>query len=194
MDWPEFPKGSAGKWLLAGSMSIALFSPVACAGGSSTSEQPPSAPATPSPSPAATPAAGPTRSPVVEVIDLADGRHPAYVVELSVAEREITVDVIQFLTGQEAVEAYQADNPADPEGPPNDYYILNENPMLRTGPLTADAQVRLVKLEQDADADLDDATLEELDEFLDSEGSPTVPFWITVSSGEITRVEEQYIP
>jgi hypothetical protein len=49
-----------------------------------------------------------------------------------VAGRTLTVDVIQFLTGREAEEAYHRDHPEDPLGPPNDYYILTVNPRLRT--------------------------------------------------------------
>lgn len=48
------------------------------------------------------------------------------------AGRTLTVDVIQFLTGREAEEAYHRDHPEDPLGPPNDYYILTVNPRLRT--------------------------------------------------------------
>jgi hypothetical protein len=60
-----------------------------------------------SPAEAETPAA-------TEPAELEDGRHPAYVTAIDVAGGSVTVDVIQFLTGVAAVEAYAEDHPDDP--------------------------------------------------------------------------------
>ena len=133
-------------------------------------------------------------------IDLEDGRHPVYVTGIDVAGRTLTFDVIQFLTGAEAVAAYHADNPTDPEGPPNDYYIVNENPKLRTASVAADASVMLVRLAEDSNADLDPGTFEELAAYLAATGPGEgaalsgAPYWITVDAGVITGIEEQYVP
>ncbi|HEY1737716.1 MAG TPA: hypothetical protein VGI86_03350, partial [Acidimicrobiia bacterium] len=43
-------------------------------------------------------------------------------------------DVVQFLVGAEAKAAWLRDNPKDPDGPPNDYYVVNENPAIYTSP------------------------------------------------------------
>lgn len=51
-------------------------------------------------------------------VDLAEGRHPVFLHDVALAGRTLTVDVTQFLTGQDAVVAYQADHPDDPDGPP----------------------------------------------------------------------------
>jgi hypothetical protein len=119
-----------------------------------------------------------------------------------VGARTLTVDVVQFLTGEAAVEAYQREHPDEPLGPPNDYYILNENPRLRTLPVDAGAQVRLVRLHDGAGADLKPGTWDELPVYLadyrgDDPNDPRLswsPFWITVKDGQVTAVEEQYVP
>lgn len=130
---------------------------------------------------------------------LADGRHATYLHELDVPGRTLTVDVIQFLTGQEAIDAYHAEFPEDPDGPPNDYWIVNANPRLRTLPVSADARVRLVRLAEDGDADLDPGTWDELPEYLahdrpEDDRLSWNPFWVRVAGGIVTHIEEQYVP
>ena len=68
---------------------------------------------------------------------LEDSRHPGYVTAIDVPGRTVTFDLIQFLTGQAAQDAWAGDFPDDPDGPPNDYYIVNENSRLRTLPVVA---------------------------------------------------------
>ena len=80
--------------------------------------------------------------PAAEATDLEDGRHPAFITALDVDGGTVEVDVIQFLTGEEARAAYEQET-GDPGGPPNDYYIKNENARLRTLPLDADVQVTI---------------------------------------------------
>ena len=150
-----------------------------------------SGPATPTPDASTTPL--PAESIAAGLLDLADGRHPAYVTELSVPERKATIDVIQILSGQEATDAFKRDNPGESDLP-NDYYIVNANKKLRTGTITPEATVKLVKLAQDSNADLNDATLEEMDAYLKTVDRLTVPFWFTVAGGRITAIEEQYLP
>ena len=130
---------------------------------------------------------------------LEDGRHASYLHDLDVDAHTITVDVVQFLTGQAAIDAYRQDYPEDPDGPPNDYYIVNINPRLRTLPVTSDIEVQLVRLHEGGGTELEPGTWEELPTYLDA--YPTEddrlswnPFWITIHSGEVTAIEEQYIP
>jgi hypothetical protein len=52
-----------------------------------------------------------------------------------------TVDVVQFLTGAAAARAAGEDNAEVP--PPNDYYIRNTNPQLRTLPVASDAPITI---------------------------------------------------
>lgn len=131
---------------------------------------------------------------------LDDGRHAAYLQGIDVAASTVTVDVIQFLTGQEAVDAYRAEFPDDPSGPPNDYWIVNANQRLRTMSVSADVSVRLVRLAEDGDADLDAGTWEELPEYLAGSQAPGDgrlswnPFWLEVRDGLVTGIVEQYTP
>lgn len=127
-------------------------------------------------------------------LDLDDGRHPAYLTNVDVAGRTLTFDVIQFLTGDEATAAYQAET-GETDTPPNDYFIVNENPKLRTAPVSSGVTVQLVRLADDSDADLDAGTWDELPAYLAQPGIQEFsPFWLTVSGGEVTAIEEQYLP
>lgn len=167
-----------------------LLIPSACNGETPrVAESPPPTPSAASP----TVDDAPTVSPEAGSLDLPDGRHPAYITELDAAARSVTFDVIQVLTGQEAIDAYRRENPDDPGGPPNDYYIVNSIPRLRTGNLETEAAIRLVKLGEDSDADLDEATLQELTAYLEHREPSTVVFWLTVAGGRITAIEEQYL-
>ncbi|MFU8840666.1 MAG: hypothetical protein ACNA8R_08060 [Nitriliruptoraceae bacterium] len=129
--------------------------------------------------------------------DLADGRHAVLLHAADLPGRSLTVDVIQFLTGEEARIAYAEDHPDDPDGPPNDFYIRNVNPRLRTLLAAADVEVTLIHLDADPAAVvsswetlLDDLTSEPSDHDLVSYN----PFWLTVEGGVVTRIEEQYVP
>ena len=130
---------------------------------------------------------------------LEDGRHASYLRGLDTDARTITIDVVQFLTGQTATDAYRQDHPDDRAGPPNDYYIVNANPRLRTLPVASHVEVQLVRLHEGGGTDLDPGTWEELPTYLDAYPTEDArlswnPFWITVHSGEVTAIEEQYIP
>jgi hypothetical protein len=66
--------------------------------------------------------------------------------------RKVTFDLIQYLTGDAATRAAAEDGEESP--PPNDYYIRNVNPRLRTLPVRADASitVNLLALEANGGA------------------------------------------
>ena len=76
---------------------------------------------------------------------LADGRHPVLPTKVDVAGRKVTFDLIVFLTGQAAKDEWLKQNPQDPSGPPNDYMVINNNPLLRTLPVSANVVVKAVK-------------------------------------------------
>ena len=132
-------------------------------------------------------------------MDLADGRHAVLLHAADLPGRTLTVDVIQFLTGQEAIDAYQADHPDEPDGPPNDYYLLNVNPRLRTLPVAAEVEVELVLLHLGEGTGLKPSSWERLLDDLAPQPSDHDlisynPFWLTLDSGVVTRIEEQYLP
>ncbi|TVR19495.1 MAG: hypothetical protein EA387_13420 [Nitriliruptor sp.] len=129
--------------------------------------------------------------------DLADGRHAVLLHAADLPGRTLTVDVIQFLTGEEARIAHAEDHPEDPHGPPNGYHIRNVNPRLRTLPVATDTEVILIQLDADPaevasswEALLDDLASQPGDHDLVSYN----PFWLTLEGGVVTRIEEQFVP
>ena len=108
----------------------------------------------------------------------------------------MTFDLAEFLTGDAAAEA--AAEHGDESPPPNDYYIVNDNPRLRTLPIATDAELQIIDWTDCCDAlvvgDLrlfSDALVH-----VDPAGlyHPSSPFWITVEGGAIATIEEQYLP
>ena len=122
-------------------------------------------------------------------------RYPAWIVGVDVARRTVTVDEVEWRTGEDAA--------------PNDYEIVDDDEDRRTLPVAADVDVALVRLAEDGDADLDPGTFEELPAYFRSSvgGGDTAegpaegrmrlwsnPFWFTVRSGTVVHIEEQYRP
>ena len=129
-----------------------------------------------------------------EGVVLTDGRHPVYIRTVDPDSRKITFDLIQFYFGDDASREAAKDGKESP--PPNDYYIRNVNPALRTLPVRADATITVNTL---AAGYTGSATknvgvqLYRLEIMLDARGySP--PFWITVRSDQVTGIAEQYLP
>jgi hypothetical protein len=75
---------------------------------------------------------------------LGDGHHPVFLTGIDMAARTVEFDLIQFLMGDEATAAYHEDQPDDPAGPPNDYYIVNDNPRLRRLPAAENVEVTVL--------------------------------------------------
>lgn len=131
--------------------------------------------------------------------DLADGRHAALLRAADIPGRTLTVDVIQFLTGQAAIDAYHADHPEDPGNPDDDYYVLNVNPRLRTLPVAGDDELEVVLLRPMAGTEQRPSTWNRLlDDLAGQPSSPELlsysPFWLNLDDGVVTRIEEQYVP
>jgi hypothetical protein len=125
-----------------------------------------------------------------EAAQLGNGRHPVLLRRVDVAGRTVTVDLIQWFTGAAAIKAAAEDGKESP--PPNDYYIRNVNPRLRTLPLATDARLTLTRqtLGQGGDAT---AGVEVDLARLATSGRRHL-FWATVQGGRILRLEEQYLP
>jgi hypothetical protein len=140
--------------------------------------------------------APPTSPPVEPVLD--DGHHPVFLTGIDVAARTVEFDLIQFLTGDEATAAYVEDHPDDPGGPPNDYYIVNDNPRLRRLPVAENVEVTVLDWEGGfqpqviAFADLPAQLAADL--VPDDDRIWPNPFWLTVNDDTIIAIEEQYIP
>jgi hypothetical protein len=139
--------------------------------------------------PAPTAAAPTTTEPAV----LADGRHPVYLKTVDAGGQTITFDLIQFFTGDAAARAAAEDGQESP--PPNDYYIRNVNPRLRTLPVRAGAPITVnVLAAQETGSSTKDVpvTLDKLAGYFPNSGTP--PFWIAVAQGQVTEMAQQYLP
>jgi hypothetical protein len=143
--------------------------------------------------------APPATAPAAEPVVLEDGRHPVYLTALDGTARTVEFDVIQFLTGDEAVVAWDAAHPEEPGGPPNDYFIVNENPRLRVLPLADDVTVTVPSFEGGG-FHAQPIPFADLPARLAGNPMPgdgrlwPNPFWLTVENGTVTAMDEQYIP
>ena len=133
----------------------------------------------------------PTKAPAgqqAEPTDMANGRHPVILKQVSVSGRTVTFDLVQWFDGDAATKAAAEDGEESP--PPNDYYIRNVNPRLRTLPVAPDARLSLsgVTLGQGG------ADSTEVDLATVAAKGPNHVFWATVQGGRIVALEEQYVP
>jgi hypothetical protein len=189
--------------LAASLLALGLLA-AGCAGnGTAPSGGGSEGPTTESPSasgrPTSTESVSPTAdaSPVIE-----DGRNFAFVksVDTSVDPMTVTYDLAYFLTGDDAVRA--AEQHGDEVPPPNDYYIVNDNPKLRTVPLAPDARLVLLEWSRCCDETFD-GSLTDFARALD-EGEMSLgghiykgrlsPYWLIARDGQIVRIVEQYLP
>lgn len=177
-----------GRWI-ATLLALVLVVVLSGCGGDSGESGAGGGAAAPTAAPTPTPAAPATTEPAV----LADGRHPVYLKTVDASGRTITFDLIQFFMGDAATKAAAEDGEESP--PPNDYYIRNVNPRLRTLPVEAGAPITVNVL---ASQETGSATknvsvdLDKLASYFPNSGTP--PFWITVAGGQVTRMEQQYLP
>jgi hypothetical protein len=125
---------------------------------------------------------------------LADGRHPVYLKTVDPGSRKVTFDLIQLYFGDDAAREAAKDHQESP--PPNDYYIRNVNPRLRTLPVRSEATITVNTLAAGYTGSAIknvSVSLPRLEKLLDVTGS-SPPFWITVHHDQIVKIAEQYIP
>jgi hypothetical protein len=136
----------------------------------------------------------PSASPV-----FADGRSAVYLTGIDVTHRTLTFDLIEFLTGDAAKKAWQKANPnSGQDGPDNDYFIVNDNPRLRTLPVAATASVNVLK-NGGGSPESYAVSLANLPGYLaqakpDDRRLSYNPFWLTIRNGQIVRIDEQFVP
>jgi hypothetical protein len=166
--------------------------PSAVVASASAGSDAPQAPDPASSAPAASAVPTHTSGPV-----LADGRHAAFLSRLDAGKRTLTFDKIEFLTGDAAKKAYLKENPGETDGPPNDYMIVNDNPLVRTLPIAGGATITIADVSGGA-LTSKKTTLAALPGYFATEKGGTHlwhnPFWLTVKGGQIIKIEEQYLP
>lgn len=147
-----------------------------------------------SPSPTASQSPEPpgSASPVLE-----DGKHFVFVTRASTPENGPTTvrfDLAYFYRGERAAQEAAERG----EELVNDYYIVNDNPRLRTLPLADDVTVAYIPGSRCCELQPWD-----IDPWLEAIGLSTnpadhpgkdVPWWFTVEGGEITQIDQQFLP
>lgn len=132
---------------------------------------------------------------------LTDGRHFGYVRSVDTDARTIEFDLAYFLSGEEADQAYQ-EATGDTGHVPNDHFVVNENPLLRTLPLAPDVRLRLLDWNHccetffDGDLSFFSQAIEQQTDVTDGDliYRGQSQWWITVENGMVTQIEEQYSP
>ena len=188
--------------LLALPLALAAFT------GCSDNKLPIASPAPTSENPSATPteavsetptptttAASPTGSATPVANTLGNGRHYGYLAAIDADGRLVTTDIVQFLTGEAAEKAAAEDG----EEVTNDYYIKNENSLLRTISIRGGAAIttNTLSAEETGDSTKDlSVTLEKLAGYFetDSEQAKSALFILTIRDGVMTELHEQYLP
>jgi hypothetical protein len=146
----------------------------------------------PSPSTEPTPAESVGRSPLDE------GEHFVLAKEIDTIEDHdaLVLDLGYFLTGHDANDAAAEAGVETPV--PNDYYIVNDNPKLRTVPIAGDAEVRYIPT--NSCCDLQEGHLSAWIDSINGAATNDYPdmsstwWWVTVEGGEIVTIEQQYVP
>ena len=117
--------------------------------------------------------------------ELEDGRHFGYWRSFEIGDTVATgeFDLAYFLSGDEAEKAAAAKG----DEVTNDYYIVNDNPRLRT--LFARGDTKVVVLVGDGAK----TTTSNVADFA-VERNRDAGFWVTIEDGIVTSIEEQYQP
>jgi hypothetical protein len=130
--------------------------------------------------------------------ELEDGRHFGSIESVDVENQTLVFDLAYFLTGDEANQA--AAEHGDEVPVPNDYYIVNDNPRLRTLDVAPNVEVRVIDW-----TNCCELVQGEVQPFMDAfatnhhawdalyKGSEA-PYWLTVEGGVVVKIEVQYLP
>jgi hypothetical protein len=118
--------------------------------------------------------------------ELADGRHFGYWETFEIGDTVAfgEFDLAYFLSGTEAEKA-AADHGDDFS---NDYYVVNDNPKLRT--LIVDGHADVIVVDWDHCCGSKPSTVADLAVERRKESG----FWVTIEDGAVTKIEEQYVP
>lgn len=108
----------------------------------------------------------------------------------------ITVDYAQLLEGEEAAAAATAHGSESP--PPNDFFIVNDNPKLRDLPVDPKITVKVITKPGGMEMQGYNMPFGEWYDVLIGMSSENfvkdMPYWITLKDGVVVAISEQYLP
>jgi hypothetical protein len=168
-------------------------------GGPLTTVSPSPTPSSTTPTATASSSASPTTSPEPHNT-IPDGRHFVYAKKVvhDGGDQALTFDLALFLTDQAADDAATAHGDESP--PPNGYYIVNDNPLLRTVPISPTVSIRYFPSSGPACCKHEPGTLDgfaaavngtAMTDYPDMNFSP---WWINMQDGVIVGISQQYLP
>jgi hypothetical protein len=123
---------------------------------------------------------------------LPDGKSDVYIKKIDTRKRTVTFDLIIFLQDRERMKRWLKDNPGQTDGPDNDYLIQNDNPKLRTMPVTADVRIRTIEFTPEKG--MFPSHMLKLDQLAKSFRASGLPYTLTVKNGKIVGITEIYLP
>lgn len=125
------------------------------------------------------------------VFEETTGTYLAYVLDFVNGRPQY--DVVQWLSGQEAVDAHLEAHPGETGGPPGGFVIVNENSQRRTSPLSEDAPIAL--LDGSDSSDLARRSVNDFEDYILGRESKRPPLvWITLENGIMTSACEHFVP
>jgi hypothetical protein len=156
-----------------------------------TAPKAPGAPAKPKEAQAEVPKRPRTTATAQRMI-LPDGKSDVYIKKIDTRKRTATFDLIIFLKDPERMKRWLKDNPGQTDGPDNDYLIQNDNPKLRTMPVTADVRIRTIEFTPEKG--MFPSHVLTLDQLAKSFRAGGLPYTLTVKNGKIVGITEIYLP
>lgn len=125
--------------------------------------------------------------------DHQNGDYAAFVYRVDVPRRELSFDVVQFLVGDAATNAYHQHEPgAAPGGPPNDYYIVNALKHVDQATAAGDARIRI--LDANNLPNIVAATINDLANLAPQGDEGLGLFWLRFHDSVVTDICQQYQP
>ena len=115
----------------------------------------------------------------------------------------INIDYVQWLSGDTAEQAMREDGQCPKKGECivlNDYYIRNQNPLIRTFEVVPDVEIRAHDFEKDyASGDWTESmTFSKFSQYFNRNANNgywnSAPFHIEIGNNKVLKITEQYIP
>ncbi|CAM4332329.1 hypothetical protein L1N85_17360 [Paenibacillus alkaliterrae] len=116
----------------------------------------------------------------------------------------LTIDSIEWYEGEQAVRKFlEREGDGEMEGPPDGYYIIDDDADLKDLPIAGDAEVFMQIYNRTGnilEADIvwdEQISVDKFVELIQTEDDLNIkgfPYHLTVKDGEIVRIVQQYIP